>query len=335
MEEIWKRIEGYENYEVSNIGRVRRGVNLLKFSVHHWGHYRVQLVANKKRKAMYVARLVAQAFIPNEGENDLFVDHIDGDPQNNNVFNLRWCTTSQNNMNCKTYSNNTSGHKGITFDKDRKMWRVRLTLNNEVIHGGRFENFEEAVEVREQLVKKHFGEYARKAHKVPEIKEDDSFKEISGEEWREIRKYKGYEVSNLGRVRKGDKIFQLNKKQGYVVTSFHDSKMQRVHRLVAEAFIEKKDPNQKFVDHINCVQSDNRVENLRWVTQSQNMMNRKASRDNKSGYKGVYFNTGRWEVSITANGKTYYGGSFESKDDAIKKRKELEEEHFGEYAYKG
>jgi len=100
--EVWKVIDGFPKYEVSNFGNIRNKLN--KHAVARWESYkylRVNLrggdgIINKAmvHKAM-VHRLVAKAFIPNL-DNKPHVNHIDGDPHNNNVSNLEWVTSKEN-----------------------------------------------------------------------------------------------------------------------------------------------------------------------------------------------------------------------------------------------
>ena len=99
--------------------------------------------------------------------------------------------------------------------------------------------------------------------------------------WKPIMGYEGlYEVSNLGRVKrlKKDKEFILKpiiNKFGYLHVSLSKNnivKNYRIHRLVAETFIPNPD-NKPDVDHINTIRTDNRVENLRWVTKQENQNN--------------------------------------------------------------
>lgn len=60
-------------------------------------------------------------------------------------------------------------------------------------------------------------------------------------------------------------------KDGYLITVINKKKY-RIHRIVAETFLENVE-NKQFVDHINRVRDDNNVENLRWVTQQENNCN--------------------------------------------------------------
>ena len=95
--------------------------------------------------------------------------------------------------------------------------------------------------------------------------------------WKEIEDYgEGYEVSNLGRVRnQKHKVLKPYNSNGYQVVSLSyqgKCKKFKVHRLVATAFIPNQD-NKKEIDHINTIRDDNKVDNLRWVTTSENAHN--------------------------------------------------------------
>lgn len=118
MKEIWKDIEGYEGYQVSNLGRVRsldridsnnhplKGV-ILKPYISNSGYLLVGLYKQQKRDRKLLHRLVAEAFIPNP-ENKPEIDHINTDKTDNTVFlnedgsvnydktNLRWTTRKEN-----------------------------------------------------------------------------------------------------------------------------------------------------------------------------------------------------------------------------------------------
>lgn len=103
---------------------------------------------------------------------------------------------------------------------------------------------------------------------------------ITSEEiWKEIKGYEGhYLVSNKGNVKsikRNSLIMEGGNLKGYRIISLWKNgigRMYRVHRLVAESFIPNPD-GKPCVDHINGNRSDNRVENLRWVTPKENQNN--------------------------------------------------------------
>lgn len=102
------------------------------------------------------------------------------------------------------------------------------------------------------------------------------------EQWKQIEGFQDYQISNLGNIKsfkqnKNGKLLSLKpNSKGYIVAKLYSngqSYNKMVHRLVLETFcpIDDKD---KEVDHINRNRSDNRLENLHWVTPSENCKNR-------------------------------------------------------------
>lgn len=107
MNEIWKSIEGYLNYQVSNMGRVkslnynRTGEEkIMKNSKDKDGYLFVRLYKEGKEKTHKVHRLVAQAFISNPN-NYPVINHKNELKDDNRVENLEWCSIAYNN----TYNN--------------------------------------------------------------------------------------------------------------------------------------------------------------------------------------------------------------------------------------
>ena len=101
---------------------------------------------------------------------------------------------------------------------------------------------------------------------------------LSSEVWQDIQGYSGiYQVSTLGRIRslKKGKIKLLKpyiNNMGYAVLSLyanHKQKTYHVHKLVAETFLVKVD-GKNYIDHINGIKTDNRIDNLRWCTPKEN-----------------------------------------------------------------
>jgi HNH endonuclease len=61
------------------------------------------------------------------GEHEA-IDHVDGNPLNNRRSNLRGCTTAENQWNTKLFSTNTSGHRGVSWNKRKKKWSVSISI---------------------------------------------------------------------------------------------------------------------------------------------------------------------------------------------------------------
>ena len=105
--EEWKDVKNYEGlYQVSNFGRLKSlkygKERILKANKDRYGYLFVRLCKDVKPKMCLIHRLVAEAFIPNP-DNLPTVDHIDRNPLNNTVENLRWADWStQNNNRDKT-----------------------------------------------------------------------------------------------------------------------------------------------------------------------------------------------------------------------------------------
>lgn len=100
-------------------------------------------------------------YICNANENEL-IDHINGNKLDNRKINLRPVNKSQNAMNSKVPKNNTSGVKGVYWDKRSKKWEASIQINMKKKILGYFENKEDAIKSRKEAENKFFGEYARK-----------------------------------------------------------------------------------------------------------------------------------------------------------------------------
>jgi len=148
----WLPITGFEAYDVSNLGNVRRGDRVLKCMVdtQHDGYKRLRVGLCKDRKQTWctVSRLVAQAFIPNPDELPT-VDHIDRNSQNNHVSNLRWASYQTQTIN-RDFPIGTSGHRHIY--KNRNGWKVQIWRHNQWVFSKCFQTIEAAVEARDQFI---------------------------------------------------------------------------------------------------------------------------------------------------------------------------------------
>lgn len=128
--------------------------------------------------------------------------------------------------------------------------------------------------------------------------------------------YEGlYKINKEGDVWscKYKKLKKFSMVDGYKRVSLSKNDVERrylVHRLIAQHFIPNPD-NKCFIDHINHIRTDNRIENLRWVTRCENSQNITRPITNTSGFKNIssrndkVYNYEYWIIKITYNNTTY------------------------------
>ncbi len=169
--------------------------------------------------------------------------------------------------------------------------------------------------------------------------------------WRPVVGYEGlYEVSVDGEIRSLDRTIRRPQDQRdrflrgktmkgvvawnkYVIMTFCKNgvvKPKMAHRVVAEAHIGTI-PDGIDIDHKNGVRDDNRLDNLRFATRSQNLRNKVANRG-ASGHRGISYRpkqVNKWSVRITINGFNKQIGSFPTRDNAIAARLAAELKYWG------
>lgn len=112
---------------------------------------------------LYYAHRIAWAIHYGELPEGM-LDHRDGDSTNNRIINLRIATSRQNQYNKKIHRNNTSGYKGVSFDKARNLWEARIMLpSGKQKFLGRFDTPELAHESYLKASSEIHGEFARAA----------------------------------------------------------------------------------------------------------------------------------------------------------------------------
>ena len=144
----WLKIKGYENYQISNFGRVKSTLfskeKILNGGRDSRGYRIVSLRKNKIPHALRVAHLVWDHF--GKGQRNgriLQVDHIDNNPSNDCIKNLQLLTSRQNNTKNKI---NPLGFLGVfkCNDKVSKPYRASITINCKTKHLGYYATPEEA-----------------------------------------------------------------------------------------------------------------------------------------------------------------------------------------------
>lgn len=121
-------------------------------------------------------------------------------------------------------------------------------------------------------------------------------------------------------------------RNGYIRTRV-DGKLVSMHRFVMEL----KTGDAVDVDHINGKRNDNRKENLRTCTRSQNLANKPIGEKNTSGYKGVSWDKTRqkWQAKITYQGKQMHLGRFDDPEAAHTAYCAANDRLNGEFAHHG
>ena len=164
--------------------------------------------------------------------------------------------------------------------------------------------------------------------------------------WKDIPEYEGlYQVSNFGRVKslsvirfirgkyiliKRDKILkQIYNPNGYLYVGLHNnnkSKQYLIHRLVAEAFIDNP-LSKPFVNHIDFNRLNNKIDNLEWCTQKENVYHsinnmrcRHNAKNSNTGEQYIYYRKSNNTYRVIIDKKEYYCKTLE---EAIKKRDEV------------
>ena len=127
--EVWLPLPSNTSYDVSNFGRARsyagngRGrltkPKMLKGQITKLGYYSYQLRFNKKRKNKFAHHLVLETFISDK-PNGLQCAHLDGNPLNNKLSNLKWCSQSENQKHRVLHKTDMRGEKHIKSKLTKK-----------------------------------------------------------------------------------------------------------------------------------------------------------------------------------------------------------------------
>jgi hypothetical protein len=276
MEDVeeWKDIEGYNNYEVSSFGNVRNKKTGRILKQCNKGGYNIVGLSNSISKTVYVHRLVAKTFISNI-ENKLHVNHKDKNGLNNKLSNLEWNTALENNI------HKSLGVKQRT-NQNLSVWRIDLKTNTKLQqydsielasqwilengYGSHLHNIKGAISYATRGVYKSSSGFKWELHK-DECLENEIWKEINIEN----EDTSGYYISSLGRFKNKKGVVMKDYKphhSGYIYLRVNIKKYA-LHRLVALTFIENTE-NKPFVNHIDGNKVNNKLENLEWVTCSEN-----------------------------------------------------------------
>jgi hypothetical protein len=226
---------------------------------------------SKDGKKLTVHRLVALTFLPRIEGKDI-VNHINCDKLDNRLENLEWVTQKEN----------TSAHNKQIHHPKRV---IQLDMNDNII--ATFESLKEAG----KAIGKTPSAISKAVLQINEsaggfkwkYADDDNVIEVDLTTGKEIKDYPKYYVFPTGQIyNKVRKTYvkPIVNASGYCyVTLCNNGKKKNmyVQRIVAEHFLTNDNIKKIQVNHKNKIRNDNRVENLEWVTQSENMKHAKST----------------------------------------------------------
>lgn len=156
----------------------------------------------------------------------------------------------------------------------------------------------------------------------------------------DVREHLRYEP-DTGKLFWKDEAGSINQTNGYRYVKVRQ-RLRLAHRLIWAIYYGEEPPTGVLIDHINGDRQDNRIENLRLATYSQNSANAKLHTRNTSGFKGAAKVvrkgkwTGRWQATITVQNKQLNLGShFRTAEAAHAAYLKAAREHQGEFANGG
>ncbi len=257
------------------------------------------------------------------------VDHRDGNGVNNRRDNLRLATTAQNIHNRRTSGRSASGYKGVHFFKRTKQWGAYIKTDGRQRWLGIFDTVEAAHAVYVEAAKAVHGEFANwggpgratrppRTNKNPELGDQPASQTycalpltkgqsaiVDREDYERLAVFNWYATwsESAGTFYATRSIHSPAGREG--------SKMQ-MHRELLSA------PPGVTVDHRNGDGLDNRRNNLRLATRSQNACNRAVFKNSTSGIKSVIFHkqNRRWRARIQIDGERISLGCFATKQEA-------------------
>lgn len=254
------------NYEVSNQGRVRNKLSKKLLTTSKRGNYLgVSLQREQKRYTYLAHRLVAMAFIPNDDETKTCVNHKNHNPIDNRVENLEWISISDNIKHAYTKPDRKTVKKPI----------IRYDLD------GKNPKRYESVDVAQQKFGKHIqkclnGKVKTAYNFIWKYESSENNKvpitSLNLVDYKTVENHSNFLISREGKVYNiHRKKFLTPRNSGSYLTIVLDNIHYSIHILVAKHFISNDDIQKTIVNHKDGNKMNNCVENLEWVTQSENV----------------------------------------------------------------
>jgi hypothetical protein len=162
----WRPVPGHDRYMISDEGRIHDIKLNRELEPYINDGYRVANLYDpddgKEKNNYKLARWMASAWIPCDDPSLIEVDHKDRNRLNDTLANLRWVTESTNKKNRHKFGRGgepTSQYRGVSWNKNRRKWHSRITIDGHKFHLGLFEHEEEAARHYDWCAESQPGEY--------------------------------------------------------------------------------------------------------------------------------------------------------------------------------
>lgn len=258
-------IKNYKDYKITKDGQVWSDKTNKFMSQHIYNGY---IMVKLGRKFITAHREVAKALIPNPDKKP-YVNHINSIKTDNRVENLEWVTQKEN---CAAHGKDISHPKVV----------IQKTLD-----GKEVKRFNSLIEASKSIGVSPSA-ISKAALKINSMSggfiwdyDQEYTEEVDLSKSKPIYGHKKYNIFPDGTVYNNVRksiVKPVAKASGYCYVTISSNKTKKnhdIHRIVADHFIKNFDSKRTQVNHINKIRDDNRIENLEWVTPSENMIHAK------------------------------------------------------------
>lgn len=280
-------IEVLDEIEINNKGEVRykNSKNKINISYTKRKYPTINFSINNQNFTLLLHVAIISSF-----SNELpttkgyVVDHIDKNILNFNLSNLRFVNISENNKNKTSYSINKIGI--LITDKIEYVYKS----NKELKFNKGFHLFmkNKSFKISLSMTELTYNYLIENLNSIFDL--------LNNTSWTKINNQTDYELSNLGVLRRKYSYgyhytIGSKNKEGYLHVTIPGEKYSLVHSLVAKIFINENQDysSDKYVDHIDTNPKNNKLENLRLVTASENMNNKITKKKLSCPIKCIYF----------------------------------------------
>ena len=266
----WKFIKEYDDYKISNYGDIfsLKSNKMLKATKNLENYYSIKLIKNNNRKCFLVHRLVFNTF-KNIDDYDKVIDHIDNNPSNNFIENLREVSKSENSYN-------------RIFPNKNMVKIYQYSLNNEFIkEWNNYSDIKNTLNFNSCLIsncclnkiKKAYNFIWKYSNVIYDKKELENFKNIIVDN--NDNTFSNYKINKNGDIiNQNNMLLKPHIQHGYksleLVSIKKINKKFKVHRLVALTFLENPH-NFDIVNHIDENKLNNNIINLKWCNHKENI----------------------------------------------------------------